>query len=76
MLEKEMLEAADNLDFERAAKLRDKLLKLRETPILSAPDSPAAQPSPRNKPLGNRRKPRRKTRSRRPLRRAAGVGDC
>jgi excinuclease ABC subunit B len=67
MLEKEMLEAADNLDFERAAKLRDKLLKLRETPILSAPDlSDVPRPAEKlslSKPKKSRRK---KPRSRRP----------
>ena len=65
MLEKEMLEAADNLDFERAAKLRDKLFKLREAPILSAPDSPSL-PKPLGKSLSRPKKSRRKPPSRRP----------
>ena len=66
MLEKEMLEAADNLEFERAAKLRDKLLKLRETPILAAPGSADSSAKQTNRPLTDRTKPRRKARSRRP----------
>ena len=35
-LEKDMLQAAKNLEFERAAKLRDQLKKLRESVFLSA----------------------------------------
>lgn len=34
-LEKEMLQAAKNLEFERAAELRDQLKKLRESVFLS-----------------------------------------
>ena len=67
MLEKEMLEAADNLDFERAAKLRDKLLKLRETPILSAPDlADAPRPAQKQSLSKPKKSPREKPRSRRP----------
>ena len=66
MLEKEMLEAAENLEFERAAKLRDKLMKLRETPILTTTDSVASHYPPANKPLTTGRKGRRKGRSQRP----------
>jgi excinuclease ABC subunit B len=61
MLEKEMLEAADNLDFERAAKLRDKLLKLRETPILSDPDLSGASRPAEKLSLSKPKKSRRKT---------------
>ena len=67
MLEKEMLEAAENLDFERAAKLRDKLLRLREAPILSAPNSAAAPKPARKASLSKPKKTaRKKPRSRRP----------
>jgi excinuclease ABC subunit B len=40
MLEKEMLEAAENLDFERAAQLRDRIRELKEAPKLvkTSPD--------------------------------------
>jgi excinuclease ABC subunit B len=34
-LEKEMLQAAKNLEFEKAADLRDQLKKLRESVLLS-----------------------------------------
>ena len=34
-LEKEMLQAAKNLEFEKAAELRDQLKKLRESVFLS-----------------------------------------
>ncbi|MBI3222933.1 MAG: UvrB/UvrC motif-containing protein, partial [Nitrosomonadales bacterium] len=34
-LEKDMLQAAKNLEFEKAAELRDQLKKLRETVLLS-----------------------------------------
>ncbi len=34
MLEKEMLQAAENLDFERAAVLRDRIRELRDAPVL------------------------------------------
>ena len=34
-LEKEMLQAAKNLEFEKAAQLRDQLKKLRESVFLS-----------------------------------------
>ena len=66
MLEKEMLEAAGNLEFEKAAKLRDKLLRLRETPILGAAGSADGPAKQKNKPLAGHTKPLRKTRSRRP----------
>ena len=66
MLEKEMLEAADNLEFERAAKLRDKLAKLRETPILGEADSGANAGRGLSKSLITRKKGRRKGRPKRP----------
>ncbi len=66
MLEKEMLEAADNLEFERAGKLRDKLAKLRETPILAEAGSGANAGRISSKSLITRKKVRRKGRSRRP----------
>ncbi len=66
MLEKEMLEAADNLEFERAGKLRDKLAKLRETPILGEAGSVGNARRGLNKSLTTRKKGRRKGRSRRP----------
>ena len=66
MLEKEMLEAAENLEFERAAKLRDKLVKLRETPILAEAESAGAGSRRRDKPLSTGRKGRKKGKSRRP----------
>ena len=34
-LEKEMLQAAKNLEFEKAAELRDQLKKLRESVLIS-----------------------------------------
>jgi excinuclease ABC subunit B len=34
MLEKEMLEAAERLDFERAALLRDRIKELQDAPVL------------------------------------------
>jgi excinuclease ABC subunit B len=34
-LEKEMLQAAKNLEFERAAELRDQLKRLRESVLIS-----------------------------------------
>ena len=70
MLEKEMLEAADNLDFERAAKLRDKLAKLQETPILgkagSGVNAGRGFNSKLNKSLSTRKKGKRKGRAKKP----------
>ncbi|MCK4851173.1 MAG: UvrB/UvrC motif-containing protein, partial [Phycisphaerae bacterium] len=66
MLEKEMLEAADNLEFERAAKLRDKLAKLRETPILGKAGSGGNAGQGSSRSLSRGKKKRRKGRSRRP----------
>ena len=66
MLEKEMLQAADNLDFEKAAKLRDKLAQLRETPILRDTGSTTTTTHESNNQLKPPKKPRRKSKSRRP----------
>ena len=40
MLEKEMLEAAENLDFERAARLRDRIKELESAPVLETKGTP------------------------------------
>ena len=75
MLEKEMLEAADNLDFERAAKLRDKLAKLQETPILgkvgSLTNAGRGFNNKLNKSLAARKKGKRKGRAKRLKRRSS-----
>jgi len=53
-LEKEMLEAAEALEFERAARLRDRILELKDAPELAAyPLSDASH----NDPSGGKRKP-------------------
>ena len=66
MLEKEMLQAADNLDFERAAKLRDELTKLRETPILGQPGSRTNAHPDSDRSLKRGKKKRRKGRLKKP----------
>ncbi len=49
MLEKEMLEAAESLEFERAAKLRDRLKELKSapefTPMMAAAGARASSPA-------------------------------
>ncbi len=47
MLEKEMLEAAETLEFERAARLRDRIKELKDAPELVVRDNAAAEPAPR-----------------------------
>ena len=63
LLEEEMLEAARNLEFERAAQLRDKLKEIKGAPTISGAvpagrhDDDAAQPAiwqPKSKTRGNR----------------------
>ena len=49
MLEKEMLEAAEALEFEKAARLRDRIAEVKETPKMSVAASPSSRrkdPSP------------------------------
>jgi excinuclease ABC subunit B len=41
LLEQEMLEAAQNLEFERAAQLRDKINEIKGAPIIKGSRSPA-----------------------------------
>jgi len=50
MLEQEMLEAAERLDFERAAVLRDRLRELQEAPTLEPCPPKNADPADREKP--------------------------
>ncbi|MBN1346548.1 MAG: excinuclease ABC subunit UvrB [Phycisphaerae bacterium] len=64
VLEEQMLEAAEALEFERAAELRDRLKRLKEEPTLITSLAPVdsrerASSSPRaDKPLASRGKPR------------------
>jgi len=46
LLEKEMLEAAETLDFEKAARLRDRIKELRELPVLAVPTGSSARVRP------------------------------
>ncbi|WP_428939954.1 excinuclease ABC subunit UvrB [Fontivita pretiosa] len=66
LLEEEMLQAAQNLEFERAAQLRDKINELKGAPVIRSgsaafnptDDRPDAQPGiwqPRSKSRGKRR---------------------
>jgi excinuclease UvrABC helicase subunit UvrB len=63
LLEEEMLQAAKNLEFERAAQLRDKLKEMKGAPTIKsgagwAPDEPVEQTriwQPRNKGRPGRR---------------------
>ena len=57
-LEAEMLEAAEKLEFERAAALRDKILELRR-PRVTAPDGPPPRPRPRGARQGQGQSPGR-----------------
>ena len=51
MLEKEMLEAADALDFEKAARLRDRIKELEDAPeLVSDRDHDVADPAPTKGP--------------------------
>ena len=65
-LEKEMLAAAEALEFERAAELRDRIKELQDAPVLtgvpaSGPDEPDDEPAPRWKPKAqHRRNPKRR----------------
>jgi excinuclease ABC subunit B len=40
LLEEEMLQAAQNLEFERAAQLRDKIAEIKGTPTIASPNGP------------------------------------
>ncbi len=44
MLEKEMLEAAEALEFEKAARLRDRIAEIRAAPELTVTASPSSRP--------------------------------
>ena len=59
MLEKEMLEAAESLDFEQAARLRDRIKELKDAPELVVHDDPAADPPRRKSKKGKGFRPRR-----------------
>jgi len=50
MLEKDMLEAAEALEFERAARLRDRIKEIRDMPELAAADSARPTSSDPEKP--------------------------
>jgi excinuclease ABC subunit B len=62
-LEQEMLEAAETLEFEKAARLRDRIRELHESPSLTAADSSAHEAEPDDRPRipgkGGRSRPRR-----------------
>ncbi len=68
-LEREMLQAAEELDFEKAAALRDHIAELRQSPELKV-SAAAARPQPARparkdqgwKPRGQHRRPRRRKR--------------
>jgi excinuclease ABC subunit B len=59
-IEKEMLKAAQELDFERAAKLRDRLKELKDMPQIEKSIPSAGSNSPTPKKTGKKRKYRRK----------------
>ncbi|MFA5206186.1 MAG: excinuclease ABC subunit UvrB [Lentisphaeria bacterium] len=56
-LEAEMLAAAEALEFERAAELRDQIFKLRGQEPPAPPQLPAGRRPPKSKPAGRSRKP-------------------
>jgi excinuclease ABC subunit B len=59
-LEKEMLEAAEELDFERAAKLRDKIKEVRALPeLVSAPTADAIEHDSRSNQVAAKKTRRR-----------------
>ena len=64
MLETEMLRAAESLEFEKAARLRDRIQELKDTPDLERIPAAAAGPDDEPKPgtPGRSRKPRGKKR--------------
>ena len=55
-LEKRMLEAAENLDFEQAAELRDRIDALREGQPVEASAGPSAPGAPGTRPQRKRKK--------------------
>ncbi|MEE8171054.1 MAG: excinuclease ABC subunit UvrB [Phycisphaerae bacterium] len=59
MLERDMLDAAEALEFERAATLRDKIKQLKEQPELIPTEPIATAPSRRPRSTGSRARPRR-----------------
>jgi excinuclease ABC subunit B len=71
-LEREMLQAAEELDFEKAAQLRDHIKQLRESPELrvgaaaARPARPAGAPGKRDadewQPNGQHRRPTKRRR--------------
>jgi excinuclease ABC subunit B len=68
LLEEEMLQAAQGLEFERAAQLRDKINQLKGTPIIRSgnPDTLVAEPEERKiwRPKGDKRSAKAKKMSR------------
>ena len=60
-LEEEMLEAAEALDFERAAKLRDRIKELKESPelIVTAPTPDELDGGPNRRSKGQSKGRRR-----------------
>ncbi len=49
LLEEEMLQAAQNLEFERAAQLRDKIAEIKGTPTIVSPNGPVSDSESRQK---------------------------
>lgn len=49
LLEEEMLQAAQNLEFERAAQLRDKIAEIKGTPTIASPNGPVSDSESRQK---------------------------
>jgi len=64
MLEREMYEAAEQLDFERAAELRDRIKQLKESPVLVGADGKAWTDGAALAESSGRRKRRSKSRRR------------
>jgi excinuclease ABC subunit B len=63
MLEQEMFEAAESLDFERAAELRDRVRELKEQPELAPADAAAARSRPARR-QSPKKSPRRRSTTR------------
>ena len=58
-LEREMLEAAEALEFEKAAHFRDRIKELKDAPELVVHDDPAGEAPPRKSKKGKGSRPRR-----------------
>ncbi|MCC7293795.1 MAG: excinuclease ABC subunit UvrB [Phycisphaerales bacterium] len=55
MLEEEMMQAAEGLEFERAAKLRDRIKELKSLPALGKPDAGATGAKPKKSRVAGHR---------------------